>query len=143
MVFQCLQICIPYKSTFKLASMTDTSLQDLSFKEINSIHLKEFEETPLPDAHRAIYGFAFYILNWVGFLIYLFWVLTPYSYLEYLNLTFFPSKYYGLCLPLLIPFGITLYLSGVFLYNFIKFQDIDDKEVYLEDDFSGMNWGNF
>uniref|UniRef100_A0A0K0EQC1 ABC transporter domain-containing protein n=1 Tax=Strongyloides stercoralis TaxID=6248 RepID=A0A0K0EQC1_STRER len=123
--------------------MDDITLTDLSFKEENSISSQESKETQLPDSDRAIYGFAFYILNWIGFITYLIWVLTPYSYLEYLNLTFFPSKYYGLCLPLLVPFGISIYISGMFIYNFIKFQEIDDKEIYLDDDFSGENWGNF
>uniref|UniRef100_A0A0N4ZQ30 PIG-P domain-containing protein n=1 Tax=Parastrongyloides trichosuri TaxID=131310 RepID=A0A0N4ZQ30_PARTI len=91
--------------------------------------------TQLPDSDRAIYGFAFYVLNWILFVSYLIWVLTPYTYLEYFSLSFLPSKFYGLCLPLLVPFSIVIYITGVFICNIINFQGIYDEESHLKNDF--------
>uniref|UniRef100_A0A0K0EWB7 PIG-P domain-containing protein n=1 Tax=Strongyloides venezuelensis TaxID=75913 RepID=A0A0K0EWB7_STRVS len=123
--------------------MIDTPTQTSLFDNKIPSNSEDVEENPLPDSHRAIYGFAFYILNWISFIIYLIWVLTPYTYLEYLNLTFLPSKYYGLCLPLLIPFGITVFIGGILIYNILKFQEMDDEKIYLKDDFAQEYGDNF
>ncbi|KAH8358986.1 hypothetical protein KR093_003665 [Drosophila rubida] len=60
------------------------------------------EHTPAPTPHRAIYGFAFYILFTVLFVIYVAWAYLP----EELGLhSHLPDKYFAAFVPVLILVG--------------------------------------
>ncbi|KAH8312132.1 hypothetical protein KR044_009513 [Drosophila immigrans] len=60
------------------------------------------EHSPAPTPHRAIYGFAFYILFTVLFFIYVGWAYLP----EELGLhTHLPDKYFAAFVPVLILVG--------------------------------------
>lgn len=73
------------------------------------------ENTPAPTPHRAIYGFAVFLLFKTIFFLYLFWAFVPDDFLEnHLGLTYMPHKYFALFLPVLVLMGLVLF--GFFIY---------------------------
>ncbi|XP_017874252.1 PREDICTED: phosphatidylinositol N-acetylglucosaminyltransferase subunit P [Drosophila arizonae] len=57
------------------------------------------EHTPAPTPHRAIYGFAFYILFTVLFFVYVAWAFLP---VELGLHSYLPDKYFAVFVPVLI-----------------------------------------
>lgn len=73
------------------------------------------ENTPAPTPHRAIYGFAMFLLFKTIFFLYLFWAFVPDDILENrLGLTYMPDKYFALFLPVLVLMGLVFF--GFFIY---------------------------
>lgn len=73
------------------------------------------ENTPAPTPHRAIYGFAVFLLFKTIFFLYLFWAFVPDNILEnHLGLTYMPHKYFALFLPVLVLMGLVFF--GFFIY---------------------------
>ncbi|ALC46732.1 CG14550 [Drosophila busckii] len=66
------------------------------------------EHSPAPTPHRAIYGFAFYMLFTVLFIVYVAWAYLPVN----LGLhSYLPDKYFAVFVPVLI-------LVGAFMFAF-------------------------
>lgn len=86
------------------------------------------EHTPAPTPHRAVYGFAFFILFKTLLFLYLFWAFVPVYILEdKLHLTYLPDKYFALILPILIMVAIMFF--GFLIYPFMNLSmtsNIDD-----------------
>ncbi|KAH8294692.1 hypothetical protein KR018_001523 [Drosophila ironensis] len=57
------------------------------------------EHSPAPTPHRAVYGFAFYMLFTVLFIIYVAWALLP---LEFGLHSYLPDKYFAVFVPFLV-----------------------------------------
>ncbi|KAH8385929.1 phosphatidylinositol N-acetylglucosaminyltransferase subunit P [Drosophila serrata] len=57
------------------------------------------EHSPAPTPHRAIYGFAFYMLFTVLFITYVAWALLP---LEFGLHSYLPDKYFAVFIPFLL-----------------------------------------
>ncbi|XP_016951571.1 phosphatidylinositol N-acetylglucosaminyltransferase subunit P [Drosophila biarmipes] len=57
------------------------------------------EHSPAPTPHRAIYGFAFYMLFTVLFLVYVAWALLP---REFGLHSYLPDKYFAVFVPFLV-----------------------------------------
>ncbi|KRG00179.1 uncharacterized protein Dwil_GK27656 [Drosophila willistoni] len=57
------------------------------------------EHSPAPTPHRAIYGFAFYLLFTVLFIVYVAWAFIP---LELGLHSYLPDKYFAVFIPFLI-----------------------------------------
>ncbi|XP_033162834.1 phosphatidylinositol N-acetylglucosaminyltransferase subunit P [Drosophila mauritiana] len=57
------------------------------------------EHTPAPTPHRAVYGFAFYMLFTVLFLTYVTWALLP---VEFGLHSYLPDKYFAVFVPFLV-----------------------------------------
>ncbi|XP_034664260.1 phosphatidylinositol N-acetylglucosaminyltransferase subunit P [Drosophila subobscura] len=57
------------------------------------------EHSPAPTPHRAIYGFAFYMLFTVLFIVYLAWALLPF---EFGLQPYLPDKYFAVFVPFLV-----------------------------------------
>eukprot|EP00099_Drosophila_melanogaster_P023638 NP_651459.2 phosphatidylinositol glycan anchor biosynthesis class P [Drosophila melanogaster] len=57
------------------------------------------EHTPAPTPHRAVYGFAFYMLFTVLFLVYVTWALLP---VEFGLHSYLPDKYFAVFVPFLV-----------------------------------------
>lgn len=73
------------------------------------------ENTPAPTPHRAIYGFAVFLLFKTILFIYLFWAFVPDEILEQtFGLTYMPDKYFALFIPVLVLCGLTIF--GLFIY---------------------------
>lgn len=82
------------------------------------------EHTPAPTPHRAIYGYAFYLLVITLFVFYLLWALLP---TKEWGLTYLPDKYFAVLLPMLVLVGLSFF--AFFIYPAINMSltaDIDD-----------------
>ncbi|KAI1727972.1 PXA domain-containing protein [Ditylenchus destructor] len=80
--------------------------------------------TPSPNPHpgRGVYGFALYLFSWILFLAYLLWALLPQSVLNFLHLTYLPSKYWAVTVPLLVPIALGAYVILSFAVNLVRFR---------------------
>lgn len=87
----------------RLTSTTDSSLNH------SLLH------TPNPHPGRGIYGFALYLFSWILLLIYLLWAFLPQKLLASFHLTYLPSKYWAIAVPLLVPVIIGLLCFIVFV----------------------------
>lgn len=68
------------------------------------------EHTPAPTPHRAVYGFAFYVLCTGLCVAYFGWALVPQHILgDRLGLTYMPDKYFVLIISPLVSFALTLF----------------------------------
>ncbi|XP_043461136.1 phosphatidylinositol N-acetylglucosaminyltransferase subunit P [Leptopilina heterotoma] len=86
------------------------------------------EHTPAPYAPRSVYGYALYISSNLLILLYLIWAFVPEEFLnDYLGLTYWPSKYWAVAIPVWAIFAILLF--GFVIYpaiNMLLTPDIDD-----------------
>ncbi|KAH8383606.1 hypothetical protein KR009_009597 [Drosophila setifemur] len=57
------------------------------------------EHSPAPTPHRAVYGFAFYMLFSVLFVVYVAWALLP---IEFGLHSYLPDKYFAVFVPFLV-----------------------------------------
>ena len=84
---------------------------------------------------REHYGFVLYLSSFAIFILYLFWSLTPDNVLRSLGITYYPSRYWAIVLPIwvsgLIPFAILVHTS----LNMINTPSFDDFDL-LTDDYS-------
>lgn len=69
------------------------------------------EHTPAPTPHRAIYGYAFYLLVFSLFAFYFLWALLP---TKEWGLTYLPDKYFAILLPMLVLVGLSFF--AFFIY---------------------------
>ncbi|XP_065354718.1 phosphatidylinositol N-acetylglucosaminyltransferase subunit P [Calliphora vicina] len=82
------------------------------------------EHTPAPTPHRAIYGYAFYLLVIALFVFYFLWALLP---TKEWGLTYLPDKYFAVLLPMLVLVGLSFF--AFFIYPAISMSltaDIDE-----------------
>lgn len=90
------------------------------------------EHTPAPTPHRAIYGFAFFVLCAAICIVYMCWALVPQSVLGgRLGLTYMPDKYFVLFIPPVVMFALTLF--GFVVYPAMNlagtFEATDERTV--------------
>lgn len=90
------------------------------------------EHTPAPTPHRAIYGFAFFVLCAAICVVYMCWALVPQSVLGgRLGLTYMPDKYFVLFIPPVVMFALTLF--GFVVYPAMNlagtFEATDERTV--------------
>ncbi|XP_062591029.1 phosphatidylinositol N-acetylglucosaminyltransferase subunit P-like [Saccostrea cucullata] len=74
--------------------------------------------SPIHVPERATYGFVSYLLCYISFGIFLIWAYTPYSYLEWIGLTYWPSKFLAVAIP---PFLCVLFLGSFVFYEGLIF----------------------
>ncbi|KAG4066170.1 hypothetical protein HA402_014470 [Bradysia odoriphaga] len=68
------------------------------------------EHTPAPTPHRAVYGFAVFLLFKTLLILYLFWAFVPDDFLENtLGLTYLPDKYFAMFLPMVVMMGLMFF----------------------------------
>ncbi|XP_043804240.1 phosphatidylinositol N-acetylglucosaminyltransferase subunit P [Apis laboriosa] len=58
------------------------------------------EHTPAPYGPRSVYGYALYISSNMLFLLFLVWAVIPDQILYELGLTYWPSKYWAIAIPI-------------------------------------------
>lgn len=73
------------------------------------------EHTPAPTPHRAVYGYAFYLLVITLFVFYFLWVLLP---TKEWGLTYLPDKYFAVLLPMLVLVALSFF--AFFIYPAIN-----------------------
>lgn len=68
------------------------------------------EHTPAPTPHRAVYGFAVFLLFKTLLILYLFWAFVPDDFLENsLGLTYLPDKYFAMFLPMVVMMALMFF----------------------------------
>ncbi|XP_067658749.1 phosphatidylinositol N-acetylglucosaminyltransferase subunit P-like [Haliotis asinina] len=76
--------------------------------------------SPSPTPERAVLGFFLYLFSYILFGVYLVWAYIPDSWLDAAGLTYWPSKHWGVTLPVYVCVLVLLaYLVyfGLFLFN--------------------------
>ncbi|VDN60901.1 unnamed protein product [Dracunculus medinensis] len=91
--------------------------------------------TPNPHPARAIYGFvfsfAFFLTSSIFLFIYLIWAIIPTPWLESIEITYVPAKYWAISIPLLFPIIVTAYVTTVFALNLIRFHGVFENIASL------------
>jgi hypothetical protein len=80
----------------------------------------------------SIYSFVGWISTIFMYLVFLIWALTPKKALNYIGVTYYPSRYYAVALPALL---VVLYLlSGVsyIAYNLLITLDPEDRRTFKD-----------
>lgn len=67
------------------------------------------EHTPAPTPNRAVYGFVMYLGFKLFFILYLIWIYVPTSWLKSLQITYFPSPYWAIAVPIFILTALTIF----------------------------------
>ncbi|CAK9831402.1 Phosphatidylinositol N-acetylglucosaminyltransferase subunit P [Anthophora retusa] len=85
------------------------------------------EHTPAPYGPRSVYGYALYIGSNMLFLLFLVWAVIPDEILHSLGLTYWPSKYWAVAIPI---WALTTLATFAFIIypaiNLSMTPDIDD-----------------
>ncbi|KAI1727247.1 PIG-P domain-containing protein [Ditylenchus destructor] len=109
------------------------------YKVLQSTFLNQsvssFAPSPNPHPGRGVYGFALYLFSWILFLAYLLWALLPQSVLHSLHLTYLPSKYWAVTVPLLVPIALGAYVILSFAVNLVRFRGVFETIEDLDNDF--------
>lgn len=82
------------------------------------------EHTPAPTPHRAVYGYAFYLLVITLFVFYVLWALLP---TKEWGLTYLPDKYFAVLLPMLVLVGLSFFTFFIYpAINMSLTPDVDE-----------------
>ncbi|TKR73208.1 hypothetical protein L596_020545 [Steinernema carpocapsae] len=100
------------------------------------IDLRPPIQTPNPLPARGVYGFALYITASILCVFYFVWAIVPNSWLAALHITYLPSKYWAIAVPLLFPILVTTFVFVVFAVNLIRFHRIFENVAVVTNDFS-------
>lgn len=86
------------------------------------------EHTPAPTPHRAVYGFAVFLLFKTLLFLYLFWAFVPDDFLENnLGLTYVPDKYFAMFLPMVVMVALMFFAFLIYpALNLSITPDVDD-----------------
>ncbi len=86
------------------------------------------EHTPAPTPHRAVYGFAVFLLFKTLLILYLFWAFVPDNFLENsLGLTYLPDKYFAMFLPMVVMMALIFFAFLIYpALNLSMTADVDD-----------------
>lgn len=86
------------------------------------------EHTPAPTPHRAVYGFAVFLLFKTLLILYLFWAFVPDDFLENsLGLTYLPDKYFAMFLPMVVMVALMFFAFLIYpALNLSITADVDD-----------------
>lgn len=69
---------------------------------------------PSPSPGRCIYGYVLFLVSLVALILYYLWAFVPTSLIQATGITYMPSKYWAICLPIFVMMLITLF--ALFLY---------------------------
>lgn len=98
------------------------------------------EHTPAPMPHRAVYGYAFYVLMFSLFVFYVFWALFP---TREWGFVYLPDKYFAILLPMLFLVAISFF---VFIFypavNISLLPKIDDLMTAISPDVAQNKLGD-
>lgn len=88
------------------------------------------EHTPAPTSSRSLYGFFMYLFSKIILIVYCIWAFTPDYYLHYLNIHYYPQKYWATAVPIQCLVGLTMF--AFFVYpssNLILTSEIDSANI--------------
>ncbi|XP_059054229.1 phosphatidylinositol N-acetylglucosaminyltransferase subunit P [Achroia grisella] len=72
------------------------------------------EQTPAPTPARSLYGFFMYVFSNTMLVIYLIWAFIPDHYLHYLNIYYYPVKYWSIAVPIQCLVALTLFVFLIY-----------------------------
>ncbi|CAH2086463.1 unnamed protein product [Euphydryas editha] len=78
------------------------------------------EHTPAPTPARSLYGFFMYLFSKIILAVYCIWAITPDSYLHYLNIYYYPQKYWAIAVPIQCLVGLTMFAFLVYPSSNLK-----------------------
>jgi len=95
------------------------------------------EHTPAPTPHRAVYGFAVFLMFKTLLILYLFWAFVPDDFLENaLGLTYLPDKYFAMFLPMVVMVALMFFAFLIYpALNLSITADVDDVST-IKDKYS-------
>lgn len=67
------------------------------------------EHTPAPTPARSLYGFFLYLFSKTMLFLYCAWVFIPDEYLHYINIYYYPQKYWATAVPIQCLVALTLF----------------------------------
>lgn len=84
------------------------------------------EHTPAPTPARSLYGFFMYLFSKTILVIYCGWAFIPDSYLHYINVFYYPQKYWATAIPIQCLVALTLFAFLIYpSLNLMLSVDID------------------
>lgn len=72
------------------------------------------EHTPAPTPSRAVYGFVMYLAFRLIFILFLIWVYVPTHWLKSLGITYLPSSYWALAVPIFMLTTLTVFAFVIY-----------------------------
>ncbi|XP_050667133.1 phosphatidylinositol N-acetylglucosaminyltransferase subunit P [Leptidea sinapis] len=72
------------------------------------------EHTPAPTPARSLYGFFMYLFSKTILIVYCLWAIVPDQYLNYINIYYFPIKYWSTAIPIQCLVALTLFAFLVY-----------------------------
>jgi len=72
-----------------------------------------------------VYGFVGWVTSLLGFVLYLFWALTPNEILESVGILYYPDKHWALTIPLLLSMAVVYVFTG---YEFLNMMMVQTPE---------------
>lgn len=94
------------------------------------------EHTPAPTPSRSLYGFFMFMFSKIILVIYCIWAITPDHYLQYLNIYYYPQKYWSTAVPIQCLVALTIFAFLVYpSSNLMLTTSIDSIET-IQDSFS-------
>ncbi|XP_027196906.1 phosphatidylinositol glycan anchor biosynthesis class P [Dermatophagoides pteronyssinus] len=73
---------------------------------------------PAPNIGRCIYGFVLFLVSIVSLVIYYLWAFIPRYLIEMTGITYFPSKYWAISIPI-------FFLMFILLFGFVLYPAIN------------------
>lgn len=92
------------------------------------------EHTPAPTPHRAVYGFAVFLLFKTLFFVWLIWAFVPdYILRDHFGLTYLPDKYFAIQLPVIVLCGLFFFAFCIYpAWNLSMTNDCDDVSAVAD-----------
>ncbi|XP_041977611.1 phosphatidylinositol N-acetylglucosaminyltransferase subunit P [Aricia agestis] len=72
------------------------------------------EHTPAPTPARSLYGFFMYLFSKTMLATYCIWAFTPSYHLHYLNIYYYPQKYWATAIPIQCLVALTMFAFFVY-----------------------------
>lgn len=72
------------------------------------------EHTPAPTPARSLYGFFMYLFSKTILVIYCAWAFVPNEFLHYLNIYYYPQKYWATAIPIQCLVALTIFAFVIY-----------------------------
>ncbi|XP_045785290.1 phosphatidylinositol N-acetylglucosaminyltransferase subunit P [Maniola jurtina] len=97
------------------------------------------EHTPAPTPSRSLYGFFMFVFSKIILAIYCIWAITPDYYLHYLNIYYYPQKYWSTAVPIQCLVALTIFAFLVYPSSNLMLTTNIDSIKTIQDSFSQFN----
>lgn len=104
----------------------DTNGDPTAGDETSTPSLRPGPGTSSRQASLEVYGFAIWILSFVGFGLYLLWAYLPEELLHQIGWTYYPSQYWAVALPSYVVMMVPVVLLAYIGWNFRHTNALDD-----------------